>query len=221
MDVAEQLKRQGRVVRGRIGVGIQELSSELAPAFKLPEAKGAVVTTVEPGGPAQRAGIVPGDVILSFDGKPVTDATELPRLVAQARPGTDVSVEVWHDGARRTVKVNVAAAEAPRESRAAPAAAEPSPSVAGRLGLLVRELPVPARRSLGIDYGLVVEGVEGVNANAPLQPGDVVVAVNNQRFSSLQEFNRLVSDAPPGGSLALLVRRGEATLFVPAKVAGG
>jgi serine protease Do len=220
MDVAEQLKRQGRVVRGRIGVGIQELSTELAAAFKLAQPEGAVVTTVEPGGPAQRAGIAAGDVILSFDGRPVTDATELPRMVAQTKPGTDVSVEVWHDGARRTVQIIVAAAEAPRESRAGRAATEPGRS-SGRLGLLVRELPIPARRALGVDYGLVVEGVEGVNANAPLQPGDVVVAVNNQRFSNLEEFNRLVSGAPPGASIALLVRRGDATLFVPAKVAAG
>jgi len=221
MDVANQLKSQGRVVRGRIGVGIQELSTELAPAFKLQDARGAVVTTVEPGGPAQRAGIAPGDVILTFDGKPVTDATELPRMVAQAKPGSDVSVEIWHDGASRTVQVNVAAAEAPKETRAAAAAAEPARSSTGRLGLVVRELPVPARRALGVDYGLVVEGVEGVNANAPLQPGDVILAVSNQRFSSLEEFNRLVSGAQPGGSIALLVRRGDATLFVPAKVAAG
>ncbi|HEX2541219.1 MAG TPA: Do family serine endopeptidase [Caldimonas sp.] len=221
MDVAGQLKTQGRVVRGRIGVSIQELSTELAPAFKLQEPKGVLVTTVEPGGPAQRAGVLPGDVILSFDGKPVTDATELPRMVAQAKPGRDVPVEVWRDGAGRTLQVTVAAVEPPKEKTPVAAAGSPGRSDTGRLGLLVRELPAPARRALGVDYGLVIEGVQGVNANAPLEPGDVILAVNNQRFSNFEEFNRLVSTAQPGGTLALLIRRGEATLYVPAKVAAG
>jgi serine protease Do len=221
MDVASQLKSRGWVQRGRIGVSIQELSTDLAPAFKLEEPKGVLVTTVEPGGPAQRAGIAPGDVILSFDGKPVGDATELPRIVAQTTPGRDVPVEVWRDGARRTVQVTVAAAEAPREPRPVAASGDTRRSGTGRLGLVVGELPAAARRALGVDYGLVVEGVEGVNGNAALQPGDVILAVNNQRFSSVDEFNRLVSSAQPTGSIALLVRRGDATLFVPAKLVAG
>ena len=142
-------------------------------------------------------------------------------MVAQARPGREVPVELWRDGASRTVQVNVAAAEVARESRPAPAAADPGRGGTGRLGLLVRELPAPARRALGVEYGLIVEGVEGINADTALQPGDVILAINNQRFSNLEEFNRLVSGARSGGSVALLVRRGDATLFVPAKVAAG
>ena len=80
------------------------------------------------------------------------------------------------------------------------------------------ELPAPRRRELGIDFGLVVQGVQGVNADAPLQRGDVIVAINRQRFSSLAEFNRLVAGLPAGGSVALLVRRGEASLYVPLQV---
>jgi serine protease Do len=220
MDVAQQLRTEGRVTRGRLGVGIQDVSSQLAESFKLKEPRGALVTSVEPDSPADKAGLAPGDVILRFGGKDLAQATDLPRLVAQAKPGTEVEVEVWRDGASRTVKTTVGAASAPREAERAAPKGGPGQQESGRLGLLVRELPPPARRALGVDYGLVVEGVQAHNADAPLQPGDVIVAVNNQRFKSLEDFNRHIEKAA-GDTVALLVRRGEASLYVPVTVAKG
>jgi serine protease Do len=165
--------------------------------------------------------LAPGDVILRFGTKDLEQATDLPRLVAQAKPGTEVEIDVWRDGAVRTVKATVGAAPAPQEAKRAAPKGGPGQQESGRLGLLVRELPPPARRALGVDYGLVVEGVQAHNADAPLEPGDVIVAVNNQRFKSLEDFNRHVEKAAPGDTVALLVRRGEASLYVPVTVAKG
>jgi serine protease Do len=220
MDVAQQLRSEGRVKRGRLGVGIQEVSTQLAQSFKLSEPKGALVTTVEPRSPAERAGLAPGDVILRFAGQDVAEATDLPRLVAQAKPGTEVDVEVWRGGSARTIKLTVGAAPAPREAARPVPSGRPGQQSSGRLGLMVSELPPAGRRALGVPYGLVVEDVQGPNAESPLQPGDVIVAVNSQRFASLAEFNRLVGEASAGQTVALLVRRGEASLYVPLTVAG-
>ena len=141
--------------------------------------------------------------------------------MAQAKPGTEVGVEVWRDGEGRTVKTIVGAATAPREAARAAPRAGPGQQESGRLGLLVRELPPQARRELGVDYGLVVEGVQSHNADAPLQPGDVIVAVNNQRYKSREDFNRHGETAAPGDTVALLERRGEASLYIPVMVAKG
>lgn len=221
MDIAQQLRTEGRVTRGRLGVGIQEVSSQLAESFKLKEPRGALVTSVEPDSPADKAGLAAGDVILRFGDKDLEAATDLPRLVAQTKPGTQVEVEVWRDGAGRTLKTTVGAAPAPREAERVTPKDGPGQQKSGRLGLLVRELAPAARRALGVDYGLVVEGVQAHNADAPLQPGDVIVGINNQRFKSLEDFNRHVEKAAPGDTVALLVRRGEASLYVPLTIAKG
>jgi serine protease Do len=221
MDIARQLRTQGRVTRGRIGVAIQEVSPELAKSFRMPEARGALVTSVEKGGPAQRAGVATGDVITRFGGQDVASAEDLPRVVARAKPGSDLEVQLWRNGESRTVKLTVGQMQTQAAARAEPGVKASPRASAGRLGLLVSELPPAGRRALGVDYGLVVEGVQAPNADAPLQQGDVIVAVNNQSFRNLDEFNRRVAEVPEGGNVALLVRRGEETLFVPMTVAKG
>ena len=224
MDIARQLRAEGRVTRGRIGVSIQEVSPELAKSFRMPEARGALVTQVEKGGPSQRAGVAVGDVITRFGGQDVASAEDLPRVVARAKPGSEVEVQLWRSGESRSVKLTVGQMQTQTEATARPGQgpdkASPRAS-AGRLGLLVSELPPAGRRALGVDYGLVVEGVQEPNSDAPLEQGDVIVAVNNQGFRSLDEFNRRVAQVPEGGHVALLVRRGEDTLFVPMTVDKG
>ena len=221
MDIARQLRTEGRVTRGRIGVAIQEVSQELAKSFRMSEARGALVTSVEKGGPAQRAGVAVGDVITRFGGQDVANAEDLPRVVARAKPGSEVEVQLWRNGESRTVKLAVGQMQTQAAARPTQGAQAPARASAGKLGLLVSELPPAGRRALGVDYGLVVEGVQAPNADAPLQQGDVIVAVNNQGFRSLDEFNRRVAELSPGGNVALLVRRGEETLFVPMPVAKG
>ncbi|MGZ8265274.1 MAG: PDZ domain-containing protein, partial [Burkholderiales bacterium] len=215
MDVTKQLRETGKVTRGRLGVQIQALTPELAKSFKLDSASGVLVASVEPNSPAQKAGLQSGDVILSFNGMPVKTANELPRVVAGNKPGTTVAMEIWRNGAKREVKATLG--EFPAET----AAQQSSPSTrksSNRLGLTLRELPPALRNAIGVQYGLVVEAVEGPAQAAQLQRGDIILAINNVYFKNIEEFNKAVQQQAPGGIVALLIRRGDASLFVPVRV---
>jgi serine protease Do len=217
LDVAGQLQQTGKVTRGRLGVGIQPVTRELAQSFKLEAASGAVVTQVEPGSPAEKAGLKPGDVILGFNGKKIEDPNDLPRLVAATKPGERAQIEVWRNGKREELAATVG--EFPSEIASAPRGQRPGTEKSGSLGLAVRELAPQERKALGVDYGLVVEDVAGGPAGrSPLQPGDVILAVNQERFRSVEEFNKLVSQRKKGENVALLVRRGQGTLYVPVEI---
>ena len=213
LDVSRQLQQTGKVTRGRLGVQIQALTPELAKSFKLPDTKGVLVASVEPGSPAAKAGLQSGDVILGFEGKPVQSANELPRLVAGLKPGTAVTLDLWRNGERRQVKATLA--EFPNEVAAQQPGSPDAKQSSNRLGLAVRELAPAQRKALGIEYGLLVEGVAG---GGQIQRGDIVLAVNNIYFKSLDEFNRIVQQQPPGAIVALLVRRGDAALYIPVRV---
>ncbi len=211
LDVARQLREHGKVTRGRIGVAIQEVTPELAKAFGLDSARGVLVGSVEPDGPADEAGLRTGDVILAYNGERIEEADELPRLVAATKPGTEARLEVWRDGQTRTLTVTVG--EFPTEE-VAQAAVPGQAQEPNRLGLVLGEIPPAQRRELGIDYGLRVEQVTGAAAASPIQPGDVIVAINRNRIASAAEFERMLAQAKPGEPVALLVRRGEAALYV-------
>jgi serine protease Do len=214
VDVAQQLQTQGKVTRGRLGVQIQELTLELAKSFGLESASGVVVAGVDADGPAAKAGLVPGDVILKFNDKVISSAEELPRLVAATKPGAKATIEIWRKGARREIALQIG------EFPAEPAAQKPvsTPNPPNRLGLVVGELPPAQRKALGIDYGVVVERVDAPTAAAQLRRGDVIIAVNETRFTSLKQFNELLAQPKPDSYVALLVRRGPATIYVPIRV---
>jgi len=218
MDVQEQLKATGKVSRGRIGVVIQEVTKELADAFGLPKPQGAVVSAVEKGGPAEKAGIEPGDVILRFDGKAVNTSGDLPRIVGAARPGSRVGVQVWRKGASRDLTVQVA--EIPEEKAARPQArrGKPAEQAANRLGLVVSELTPEQRRELNVNGGLLVEDVRGNGVRADLRPGDIILALiargTNTDIRSAEQFNRLLAQFDKSATITLLVRRGEVQTFV-------
>src|SRR5262249_8799357 len=206
----------GKVTRGRLGVGIQSLTKELAQSFKLDQPVGAVITNVEKGSPADRAGLKVGDVILSYNGKKIEDPNELPRLVAATKPREKATLEVWRDGKRQQVAATVG--EFPAEAKAA-ARTAPAKDTHDNLGLAVSELPPEGRKALGVDYGLVVEDVRGgAAAGSGLERGDVIVAIGQDRFRSLEEFNKMISQRK-GQRVPLLVRRGESALFVPVELA--
>ena len=215
LDVSKQLQATGKVTRGRLGVQIQPLTPELAKSFKLDNTNGVLVASVEPRSPAEKAGLQPGDVILSFDGKPVLNANELPRVVAATKPGTPVTLEIWRGAARRQVKATLA--EFPSENVAQQESSETRTST-NRLGLAVRELAPAQRKALGIEYGLIVENIANPSPSTQVQRGDIIMAVNNVYFKSLEEFNRIVQQQPAGGIVALLVRRGDAALYIPMRV---
>lgn len=215
LDVSKQLRESGKVTRGRLGVQIQALTPELAKSFRLENTKGVLVSSVEPGSPADKAGLQSGDVILSFDGKPVGTANELPRVVAATKPGTAVTLDIWRGGTPRQVKATLA--EFPSETAAQQTAPDGKQS-SNRLGLAVRELAPAQRKALGIEYGLVVEAVTGPAQTAQIQRGDIILAVNNVYFKSVDEYNRMVQQQPAGSIVALLVRRGDAALYIPVRI---
>jgi serine protease Do len=216
LDVSKQLQATGKVTRGRLGVQIQALTSELAKSFRLPDTKGVLVASVESKSPAEKAGLQTGDVILAFEGKPVTSAIELPRIVAATKPGTTVTLDVWRNGARRQIKATLA--EFPSENVAQQQQTPEMRKSSSRLGFTVRELTPAQRKSLGIEYGLVVESMASAGPNTQVQRGDIVMAINNAYFKSLDEFNAIVQKQPPGSIVALLVRRGEAALYIPVRI---
>jgi serine protease Do len=149
--------------------------------------------------------------VTRYNGKPVEDMNDLPRLVAASKPGENATLTVWRDGREQELKVTPGELPPERVAQAAPGKGEST----GRLGVAVSELPAAERKSLGVDFAVVVQEVQ--KAGVPLRPGDVIVAVNRSRFGSLQEFRSLI-DRQKGKSVALLVRRGEGTLYVPVEV---
>jgi len=213
-NVEEQLLKYGKVQRGRIGVGIQDVNSQLAQSFGLEKPMGALVSTVESGGPAEKAGLKPGDVILSYNGKPIGRSSELPPLVAQTKPGSKASLEVWRDGKKQTLAVQVDELKQPavaRNTRQGPG------DRGGKLGLAVRALTKDERDELGGNaQGVVVEQVGGPAARAGLRPGDLITAVNGTPVRSPDDLRKQVEKAK--GSIALLVRRGDASIFVPIEI---
>jgi serine protease Do len=220
MDISNQLRTAGRVSRGRIGVVIQEVTKELAESFGLLKASGALVNSVEKGGPAEKAGIEASDVILKFDGKNVASSADLPRIVAQSRPGSKVTAQIWRKGAARDVAITVG--EIPEEKVAQrPGRKESKPgNVVARLGLTLSELSADQRKELGLSGGLLVEDAQGAAAKAGIRRGDVLMAINNQDVKSVEQLNQLLGQFEKARSVALLIRRGEGALYVPLRLDG-
>jgi serine protease Do len=213
MNVADQLKAHGKVSRGRLGVNIQEVSKALADSFGLAKAAGALVAAVEKDGPAEKAGMEAGDVILKYDGKALENSAELPRLVAATKPGTPVKVEVWRNG--RSRELSVAVGEMPGDQLAARGEAAGSDN---RLGLLVRNLSPEQRKRLGIKHGVVVERTQGAAARAGIARGDVILAVKDTPVDSAGQLEKLLSGYRSGQTVALRLMRGGNVLYVPLKL---
>ena len=220
MNISNQLRTTGRVSRGRIGVVIQEVTKELAESFGLPKPSGALVNSVEKGGPADKAGIEASDVILKFDGKEVSSSSDLPRIVAQSRPGSKATAQVWRKGTARDVSVTVG--EMPEEKTAQrPGRKDTKPgNVVARLGLTLSELNSEHRKELALSGGLLVEDAQGAAAKAGIRRGDVLLAINNQDVKSVDQLNQLLGQFEKARSVALLIRRGDGALYVPLRLDG-
>lgn len=218
-EVAQQLKSSGRVARGRIGVVIQEVTKELAESFGLPKASGALVTSVEKGGAAEKAGILASDVIVKFDGKDVTTSNDLPRIVAATKPGNKVPVQVWRKGAAKDLTLTVG--ETPDDRTKKPSPQTPKKTQLdnlGKLGLAVTELSAEQKKELNIPEGVFVEDARGTASKAGIRRGDVILAVNNQEISTAEQLDQALSlkDAPR--TVALLIKRGDGSLYVPLRI---
>lgn len=220
MDVVNQLRSTGKVTRGRIGVTIQEVTRELAESFGLPKVGGALISGVEKGGPADKAGVRPSDVILKFDGKVVNSSADLPRIVAATRPGSKVGVQLWRKG--NTLDVSLVVGEIKDEGAAQRGGnrgmAEGSSEGEARLGVVVSELNEQQKAELQVEGGLIVEDMKGPAARSQLQRGDVILAVGNVEIHSIEQLNEVLKKVPQGRNIALLVRRSEGTIYVPIKL---
>ncbi|HYL01923.1 MAG TPA: DegQ family serine endoprotease [Steroidobacteraceae bacterium] len=212
MQVGEQLQTSGHVTRGKLGVLIQNVSQGLADSFGLPRPEGALVSSVEKGGPAAEAGIESGDVLLKLNGQPIKDSTELPVKIASLAPGTRVDLEIWRHRASRDLSVKLGAMSDQRTASESGG----SESEGGKLGLAVRPLTRDEQRQGNVKGGLVVEDASGPAADAGIQPGDIVLAANGEPVSSAAALKRAVESS--NGHIALLIQRGDTQLFVPVKV---
>ena len=215
MKVKDQLQKYGKVSRGRLGVAIQGLDADLAQNFGLDKPNGALVANVEPGSPAEKAGLQPGDVVLGVNGQKVDSSADLPRIIGDQKPGSVVRLSVWRD--RKAREVNVTLGEQVGEKVAAMGSPDKkNPSASGKLGVTGRALTAQEASRLGVPGGVVVESVNGPSAKAGLQPGDAIVGVNNQAITSIDHFRKLIEAA--GNRFALLVQRGNNRIFVPLRM---
>lgn len=213
MDVANQLRSKGRVTRGRIGVQVQEISPDLAHSFGLKNLSGALIVEVDSEGPAWKSGIRPGDILLSFDGKAIETPGDLARLVANAKPGKNVAVQSVRNGSTSTVGITVEALEAePLIHTNKPQQRETSGTNA--LGLALKNLTQDQLKMLSINNGILVSRSTGAAMQAGILAGDIIMAVNNEHFATLTEFETLLAKNK-GKTIALLIRRGSVTLFLP------
>ena len=208
ISVQDQIIKHGKVQRGRIGVSIQEVNQSLADSFGLSKPAGALISSVENGSPAAKAGLEPGDVILAVNGKEIQSSNELPPIVANIRPGEAAKLQVWRKGNMREIEVKVGGAKEEKT-----ASADSKETAQGKLGLALRALTPEERRQLDGKGGLLVESVSGAAARAGIRQGDVVLSVNGEPVTSVDQLRTLVSKASK--RVALLIQRRDAKLFVP------
>jgi len=219
MAVTEQLRTSGRVARGYLGVLIQDVTRELAESFGMRRPSGALVAQVLPDGPASKAGIRPGDVVLEFNGKELNNSAQLPPLVGASRINEPADIVVLRNGKRMDFKVTVA--ELPGEEDDTPAkAASPKqaePPKADVLGLVVGELTDELRKRGGIEAktGVVVRSVEpGAARTAGVREGDVIAMFDGQEVTGPSQFHDLVAKTAAGRSVPMLVQRREGPMFL-------
>ena len=216
MEVSNQLRASGKVTRGRIGVSIQEVTRDLAESFGLGKPSGALVSNVEKGGAADKAGIQVSDVILKFDGKVVATSSDLPRIVAATHPGNKVSVQLWRKGESKEVTLTVSEMVDEKQVAQQGGGSDSSKSVT-RLGLVLSELNDEQKKELQVKGGLIVEDARGAAAHE-LQHGDVILAIGNTEISSLAQFNEVLKHLPKGSKVALLVRHEDFTSYIVLKL---
>ncbi|MEW7851351.1 Do family serine endopeptidase [Massilia aurea] len=216
--VSEQLKTTGKVTRGRMGVQISEVTRDVAESLGLGKARGAEVSMVEAGGPAEKGGIKVGDIILQFNKQPIETTRDLPRLVGAAKVGSRASVTVWRRGTQLEVPVTIVELQDEKSTPGKPTPKKPAPGAAANaLGLTLSVIPQADRRELGVEGGLLVEAATGAAASAGIQPGDLLLQWNNTPLTGVEQFTGLLARHDKSKSVALLVQRDGTTQFLTVK----
>jgi serine protease Do len=213
-NVRDQLVKTGKVSRGKIGVGIQPVDAQFAESFGLDRPRGALIRSVEKGGPADQAGIKVGDVITRVDGQLIERDSELPSLISSIKPGGEAEVEVWR--ARATKKFDVKVASLQEESDTQTGGGSAAPEQTSQLGLSVRPLLPEEKRQVETEGTLVVEDVSGPAATAGVRPGDILVGVNGTPVRTVAELQAAAKRS--GKTVALLIQRGDQQIFLPVRL---
>jgi serine protease Do len=217
IDVAIQVKDQivatGKAQHARLGIAVQEVNQAFADSFKLDRPEGALVSNIEKGGPGDKAGLKAGDVIRKVDGQPIVSSGDLPAVIGQQMPGKKVTLEVWRQGERQELQAKLGDAS-DKPAKVAKADADVGQ---GKLGLALRPLQPQEKREASVDNGLLIEDAAGPSAQAGVQAGDVLLAINGTPAQSVEQVREVVAKAS-NKSVALLIQRGEDKIFVPVRI---
>jgi len=218
IDVAFRIKDQivatGKVQHAKLGVAVQEVNQGFADSFKLESPEGALVSNVEKGGPADKAGLKSGDVIRKVNGQPIVASGDLPAMISLAKPGDKVTLDVWRDG--KIVRLDARLGNASDKLAAEDTQDATEQDSGARLGLALRPLDPNERRQSGIASGLVIEDASGAALTAGVQPGDVLLSVNGRAVKSVAEVRDVVGKS--NKSVALLIQRGADRIFIPVRI---
>ena len=215
INVAEQLKKNGRVIRGWLGVAIQEITEELSESFGLKDTRGALIAMVEKSSPAEKGGVEPGDIILKFNNNIITSSSDLPKFVGTTKPSTRVPVEILRKG--KKIKLSIKVGKMPSEENMVASNKQKIKEV-NRIGLSLKELTKKDRKKINGRNGLLVLEAQGIAGNAGIRAGDVILAFNNTAVESIGSFNRDIRRVPKGKTIALLVYRNGNTIYIPVKI---
>ncbi|MGI4777198.1 MAG: Do family serine endopeptidase [Janthinobacterium lividum] len=217
IDVAVQIKDQivatGKATHARLGVSVQEVNQAFADSFRLDRPEGALVSNVESGGPADKAGLRSGDVIRKVGGEAIVSSGDLPAVIGQLKPGSNVALEIWRQGAR--IEITAKLGDAVDKTRAV-ASKDDVDASHGKLGLALRPLEPQERREAQVENGLLIEDTGGPSARAGVQAGDVLLAINGTPVRSIEQVREVASQA--GKSVALLILREGERIFVPVRI---
>tara|TARA_B100000780_G_scaffold148668_1_gene103908 strand:- start:340 stop:1743 length:1404 start_codon:yes stop_codon:yes gene_type:complete len=216
INVAEQLKKNGKVIRGWLGIVIQEITKELSESFGMKNTQGALVAGVEKKSPADSGGLLPGDVIIKFNKNIINKSSDLPRYVGLTKPKTTVPVEILRKG--KILTLNIKVGTIPSQEKIANSRLENQPSKFNGLGLVLQSLSAQQKKKIGGRKGLLVKDVQGSSLTAGIMKGDIILVVNNTPVKSIQSFNNNLRKIPDGKVIAILLYRNGDTLFVPVKV---
>nr|WP_218626463.1 DegQ family serine endoprotease [Pseudomonas sp. dw_358] len=219
MDVANQLKKDGKVSRGWLGVVIQEVNKDLAESFGLDKPAGALVAQVLDDGPAAKGGLKVGDVILTMNGQPIIMSADLPHLVGGLKAGAKADLEVIRDGKRQTLSITVGALPDDDEDGASVTPKAANESSSDRLGVSVTDLTADQKKTLDLQGGVVIKDVQdGPAAVIGLQPGDVITHLNNQAIGTAKEFAEVAKGLPKNRSVSMRVLRQGRASFITFKL---
>jgi serine protease Do len=218
MRVADQLRTNGKMTRGRIGVALGEMTKEVAESLGLGKPRGAYVRSVEAGGPAAAGGIEPGDVILSFNGREISKSTDLPRVVGETKPGTSVVVQAWRKGATRDLTVTVADSDSSQTANKKPDTPAANGNGVNIFGAAVVDLSDAKKKELNIKGGVEVTGLsDGSLARAGVRPGDVIIRVADTDITAVKQFEALAKGLDANKAVPVFIRRGDSTLVIPVR----